>query len=465
MRIGMLIAGFIMLCNPVVYLIDVFPDVIGVALIILSLTKVSYLVGKLERARMLFQKLLIVEAINIFAFPLVAVTYESDKATMALLLAFAIGVVELIFFIPAVVHLFDGISDNGIAFSDNSLFAVKKVKRLVRDPITGVRTMVEREKSILTGTRNFIIIFYILRICASVLPELTSLDDGTIRSGGVYLADFKGTLYLFSILFVLILSVVYIVKVCRTFGRIGRDKTFLASIKERFEREVMPRTTIFIAKRMKLVLVLFGLSLITLIFRDLDIIGYGTAVLGCIFFCISAILMAKYNKLAYAAIPLSIINCALTIYNNIFADKYFAEHREIEAIYWVEEAKAMYDNMALLRLVEFAFAALAAVLFILVLLKTAKEHISICGIVAETVQYSKKNKDAETYKALKIRLIASTVLAVIAMLFGGIYHYTAILTQAAGALYVVAVAVYIAYTISSLNAVDDRIYDSELEIA
>ena len=175
--------------------------------------------------------------------------------------------------------------------------------------------------------------------------------------------------------------------------------------------------------------------------------------------------MAKYNKLAYASIPLSIINCALTIYNNIFADKYFAEHREIEAIYWVEEAKAMYESMALFRLVEFVFAALAAVLFILVLLKTAKEHISLCGIVAETVQYSKKNKDAETYKALKIRLIASMVLAVAAMLFGGIYHYTAISTQAAGALYVVAVAVYIAYTISSLNAVDDRIYDSELEIA
>ncbi|MBE6626192.1 MAG: hypothetical protein E7628_03275 [Ruminococcaceae bacterium] len=465
MRIGMLIAGFIMLCNPVIYLIDVLPDVIGVALIIIALTKSSYLVGKIDRARVLFQKLLIVEAVNLFAFPIVAVTYESDQATMALLLAFSIGVVELIFFIPAVVHLFDGIYDNGIAFSDNSLFAVKKVKRVVRDPLTGAKTMVETEKSALTGTRDFIIIFYILRICASVLPELTSLDDGTIRSGGVYLADFKRTLYIFSILFVLILSVVNIVKVCRTLGKIGKDKTFISSIEERFEREIKPRTTLFIAKRMKLVLILFGLSLITLIFRDLDIIGYGTAVFGCAFLSAAAILMAKYNKLTYAVIPLSVINCGLTIYNNIFNDKYYAEHREIEAIYWVEEAKAMYDSMAVLRLIEFVFAAVIAILFIVLLLKTAKEHISLCGIVAETVQYSKKNKDAETYKSVKTRLIASMVFAVIAMVFGGIYHYTAISTQAAGALYVVTVAVYIAYTIASLYALDDRIYDSELEIA
>jgi len=335
----------------------------------------------------------------------------------------------------------------------------------VRDPLTGAKTMVETEKSALTGTRDFIIIFYILRICASVLPELTSLDDGTIRSGGVYLADFKRTLYIFSILFVLILSVVNIVKVCRTLGKIGKDKTFISSIEERFEREIKPRTTLFIAKRMKLVLILFGLSLITLIFRDLDIIGYGTAVFGCAFLSAAAILMAKYNKLTYAVIPLSVINCGLTIYNNIFNDKYYAEHREIEAIYWVEEAKAMYDSMAVLRLIEFVFAAVIAILFIVLLLKTAKEHISLCGIVAETVQYSKKNKDAETYKSVKTRLIASMVFAVIAMVFGGIYHYTAISTQAAGALYVVTVAVYIAYTIASLYALDDRIYDSELEIA
>ncbi len=465
MRIGMLIAGFIMLCNPVVYLIDVFPDVIGVALIVLALNKASYLVGKIDRARALFAKLLIVEAVNLCAFPIVAVTDEAEQGTMALLLAFSIGVLELIFFIPAVVHLFDGISDNGIAYSDDTLFAAKKVRRVVKDPLTGERTTVEREKSFLTGTRNFIVVFYILRVAASVLPETANLDDGIIRSGGVYLTDHKDVFYLFSITLVFILSVIYIIKVCRAFGKIGRDKIFLSSINERFEREVVPRTTLFIAKRMKLVLTMFGLSLITLIFRDLDIIGYGTAVLGCLFFIAAAMLMAKYNKVAYASIPLALVNCVLTIYNNIFSQKYFTEHREIEAIYWVEEAKVMYDEMALLRLAEFVFAALAGVIFILVLLKTAKEHISLCGIVAETVQYSKKNKDAETYKAVKTRLIASATLAVIAMICGGIYHYTAISTQAAGAIYVVAVAVYIAYTIASLNAIDNVIYDSELEIA
>ena len=100
MRIGMLIAGFLILANPVIYLIDFLPDVIGMALIVLGLTKVSYLVGKLEQARALYQKLIIVEAVNLFSFAIVAMSPGNEKPTMALLLAFAFGVLELIFFIP-----------------------------------------------------------------------------------------------------------------------------------------------------------------------------------------------------------------------------------------------------------------------------------------------------------------------------------------------------------------------------
>ncbi len=465
MRIGMLIAGFIMLCNPVIYLIDVLPDVIGMALIALSLTKASYLVGKLDQARNLFQKLIIVEAVNFFSFAVVAISPGGEKATMALLLAFSFGVVELIFFIPAVVHLFDGLTDSGIGYSTASLFAAKKVKRIVRDPKSGRFIKTVKEKSLLTGTRNFVIFFYILRICASVLPELSSLDDGVIRSGGVYLSSFRGLFYLFSSAVVIVFAVAYIIKISKCFGRIRRDREFISSINEKFEREVKPRVTLFISKRMKLVLVLFGLSLVTLVFRDLEVINYGTATLGCLFFVAAAVLMSKYNKIAIAAIPFAVINCGLTYYNNILSQRYFEEHKEIEAIYWVDEAHTMYYDMALLRLVEFVFAAAAALVFIIILIKVAKEHISLCGIRSENAQYSKQNRDAEIYRSVKSRLIAAMVFAVISMTVGGLYHYIAPSTQAAGALYVLASAVYIAYTIYSLNAVDDRIYDSELAIA
>ena len=465
MRIGMLIAGFLILANPVIYLIDFLPDVIGMALIVLGLTKVSYLVGKLEQARALYQKLIIVEAVNLFSFAIVAMSPGNEKPTMALLLAFAFGVLELIFFIPATVYLFDGLTDSGIGYSGSSLFASKLVTRSVRDPQSGKIVKIKKEKSLITGTRNFVIFFYILRVCGSVLPELSALDDGVIRSGGVYLYDFRKLFYRLSLLLVTIFAVVFIVKIVRFFVAVGKDKEFIASINEKFEREVKPRVTLFISKRMKLVLVLFGLSLVTLVFRDLEFINYGTSTLGCLFLCAAAVLMARYNKLAYAVIPFSLINCGLTYYNLGFSFKYFEEHKEIEAIYWVEDANKMYYDMAVLRLVEFAFAAAASVIMLIVLIKVAKEHISLCGIRSETAQYSKANRDAETYRFVKSRLIAAAVFAVICMIVGGAYHYIAISTQAAGALYVLASAIYIAYTVYSLNALDDRIYDSELAIA
>ena len=57
MGIGLVMAGLILLFNPVVIVVDVIPDAVGFFLIAAGLTKMSCFIGKIEEARQTFLKL------------------------------------------------------------------------------------------------------------------------------------------------------------------------------------------------------------------------------------------------------------------------------------------------------------------------------------------------------------------------------------------------------------------------
>ena len=57
MGFGLVIAGFTLLFNPVIHVVDLIPDALGFLLIVIGLTKMSFFIGKIEQARSLFIKL------------------------------------------------------------------------------------------------------------------------------------------------------------------------------------------------------------------------------------------------------------------------------------------------------------------------------------------------------------------------------------------------------------------------
>ena len=68
MGFGMVLAGFILLFNPMIHVIDLIPDVIGFLLIAVGLTKTSFFVSRIDDARRLFWKLVIIEGIKLPSF-------------------------------------------------------------------------------------------------------------------------------------------------------------------------------------------------------------------------------------------------------------------------------------------------------------------------------------------------------------------------------------------------------------
>ena len=190
MGFGLVIAGFTLLFNPVIHVVDLIPDALGFLLIVIGLTKMSFFIGKIEQARSLFIKLALLEAAK--CFMILTVPYASGSDIV--LQTFVFGLAEALMFVPAINYLFEGLSFAGLWYGATAMYEKKVFNRplaklIVRisawepaakliERITGKkykkRTYVHKIEWI-TYVRDQILFFYVFRVCATLVPELTEL--------------------------------------------------------------------------------------------------------------------------------------------------------------------------------------------------------------------------------------------------------------------------------------------------
>ena len=104
MSIGYLLIGFLFLANPVIHILDIFPDCIGYFFIIKGLTKTAFFVDRIAESRRIFWKLALIDIIKVFAIGFWP--FVSDSGL--LLMTFVFSLLELLYFIPAITNLFEG---------------------------------------------------------------------------------------------------------------------------------------------------------------------------------------------------------------------------------------------------------------------------------------------------------------------------------------------------------------------
>ena len=135
-----------------------------------------------------------------------------------LLLSFVFGVIELMWILPAVTAMFEGLSFMGLWYGGEAIFA-KKVKKKGKTKVEG------REK--INSVKDYIIFFYIVRIAATIFPELTELqmydNVGEVSAFTVRLINYKPTLYVLMAFLVSVCGIILIVKTAGYFGAIGKD--------------------------------------------------------------------------------------------------------------------------------------------------------------------------------------------------------------------------------------------------
>lgn len=469
MGFGLLLAGLILLVNPVIHVVDIIPDAIGFFLIVAGLTKMSYFIGKIAQARDLFFKLAFVEVVKFFSVLFIPYTSGSAKV----LLAFVFGVAELILIIPAVNALFEGLSFAGLWYSGTAMYQKKSAKRFVlkKSSENGKnRYRIAREKceiEMLTHLKRTILGFYIFRIIATLLPELTELEMydylGEVKAIQRSLVSYKPFLYVVLSTAVVIVGIISIRRMASFFGGIRRDKKFISAMWEKYENDVLPKDTFFTAISMRRSLLLFMFAAVASLIIPIDGVNLLVGAISSILLIVAAFILKKYAKLAMWVIPLAGLRSVLSIVNLVLQIRYFSEY-SVEAVEWIETAYNQYYTMCGVATVEYIVGLASVLLFLTALMKAIKGHLENFGIQTDNAQYSKRNRDLETYNTVGGKLLLCSILAILHYAFACVLHYMLPQMSVISVISTVVTLIYIAYIVHTVNAIGEMIYDKEIEM-
>ncbi len=456
--------------------IDLVPDALGFLLIVIGLTRMSFFIGKIEQARDLFSKLALLEAAK--CVMILTIPYASGSDIV--LQTFVFGLGEALLFVPAVNYLFEGLSFAGLWYNASAMYEKKTFKRWLNIAGNRIFTLIARitkrayrkqpevhTVEWITYVRDQLIFFYIFRICATLIPELTELqmynNIGDVTAFSRSLAYYKPFLYVVLSAAVLILGIKHIRTVSSFFKAVKNDKPFLHSMEEKYRNDVLPRDTFFIARGMKQSMTCFTTSVFCCMVVTIDDVNVLVGAISAGFLIGAAVILKRYIPAAKWVIPFAAVRGVLALVNMVLQYDYYVDYTE-EAVKYVEKAYTQYYRLAALECVEYVFAAIAVILYMFFLLKAIKAHLAVCGIQHENAMYSKRNRDIETYNTAGGKLLLSTVMAVINFILAGSYHYIMVNMTLIVVINTAVTLIWAVYTWHTVNVINDMLYNKEIQI-
>ena len=349
---GLVLAGLCFFCNPYFAVIDFLPDFIGCLLIFLGLSRISQIQSSLRDARVAFLKVAVVDILKSMMLLIVfGAGSPNEQATALLLIGFSAAVLELMLLIPAILHLFDGLSDFATSFDCVSLYGSSK----------GGLSLTDRVK-------KATVIFLIVRESVCLLPEFTALTKSSYQDSmwnRIY--EHIGVMRGFACLIVAIAGVCWLVFLVRFFCKLRSEKEVLMRAGAAYQAYYDAHPGIAVARRHRLSFVLLFVGSLLLIDFYLDfrnIIPDGIAGI----FLLAAVLIPSVDKKhrIVAAIATVVYSVVATISSKCSYN--FANDYSIGEITKNAEAGRAYLQMWLMALAEF-LVFLAMLVCVLLLLR------------------------------------------------------------------------------------------------
>lgn len=465
MGLGYMLTGFLFLGNPVIHVIDIFPDCIGFWLIVQGLTKCAFFIDKLAEAKRCFWRLFwidLVKAVSILLWP-----YVADSAM--LLLAFVFSILELMYFIPAMTNLMEGISFAGVWYKGTAVYATsprrifKYKRQLNEDGKYENIPLPAKERGIFW--RNFTIVIYCIRIAFTLIPEAVGqmlYDRYMIHAMSVNLAEYKPLMYIILGFLLCIVGLFWVIGTVRYLGGILRDKVFIDLLIKKYKDDILPNTNLFIAIDMRRVLFLFAAVTVTSIMCSFDGVNLMIGALPALFLCFAALILGKRMHFAYAAIPFALIRIVLSIVNLLKQLEYFRDY-SVDSVNWVSNAFKMYYNMAYLNMAEHLVAITPMLIIAICLIRSVRTHLDRIGIQEESVQYSQKARNKEIFNRIQIRGIFNIVLMAINYIVSAVYPFAKVYLDVMSFIVIAVTVVWVIQTLVFTYAVNNEVYDRMAE--
>ncbi len=388
MGFGYIFTGFIFLFNPNINILDIMPDFIGYALIIVGLYRLRDLAPAIADSLRGFMRLLIFSLLKtavlfmIFGLP--------DKGFL-LVFSFVFTLAELAFMLSAFSNFFDGLFFVGTMYNGTEMV------------------------KLLTSAKTTTIVFIFIRSVFTLMPELIYLY--VTEDLGYILSAYKGALNILSVLIVFAAGIVWLVHMRKFYRTVVRDVQFISNMNTYYNEYIKPNYNLFIKRRMKTALSLFTVGFLFLPDFYIDGIDYLPDTIGLLLILAGIIILKKYMKKYKPALAVcsvsALFSAAGWYYVKVYADRYYA--------YGVSKNMESYR----MYLISIAVSAVEAVLLIVLLVVMTRYFLSLIkahtGRETESVFASIIKKDEHQKKMMQAKVIAFTVLGIIAALSGVAY--------------------------------------------
>ena len=360
----LIIFSLILLFNPSINLIDILPDCIGYAVLVLVIGKLSETIPYLSECKSALMKLTLVTLVKIPAFVIMYanIKYGSDIVPLFTL---SFAVIELILIWSAVKNLFSALSYIGERTDCTS----------VREPLR-----INKKNSLTPEMLERItIVFFIVRAALNVLPELMLLTKDNFVQKREMMESYPSVLIL-AFLASLVISVVwlkYAIKYVKAISSYRDLKEAISYIESSSHHDISASEHTL--KRLVDSLNVFAISSIFIFeisFQNLsshNILPH--FIYGLVLFCaIYNMTDNKNQKTMITAFSLCFILSAMI--NQSLMSRFFGMYQYVDLSY-SKYAKAAYLPIKISAVLETVFMIMMLVVSTLILIRFIKENTNV----------------------------------------------------------------------------------------
>lgn len=380
MGFPLIILACIFFFNPDFSVIDIFPDIFGHIIMFFALSSLSDIDYHIENARRMFRYGIYIGIGKLLSIMLLfGLVSASERSVTVLLLTFVFGVADLLIFIPAFKHLFDGILSLGTMYDGKAMFKEKN------------------NKNVTDKMRSFTFAFVVAKAAITCLPELTSLINNSEYR-------FIGLLRFFAVAVMFIIGLIWIVKIIAYFVGIQRDKQFLSNLSDKHIDMKITRPTLFTKRRLSLGIGIICAGLILSFDFYSDYYNLIPDFICGLMVLLGALVLKKYSKkykfvvftsLVYSAISTLTWGLSLRFFNEYYPG---AALKQIDAYY---KYNAMYISV-IVDAVAFVFLSAACTVLICDIARLHAAPTNKSELTKDDIYYEYLQKDRAIFIILSV---------------------------------------------------------------
>lgn len=442
--LGLVCAALIFLFNPMVSVIDIFPDCIGYLLLCMGITQLADMDYHFEEALKYFKRMLIASAVQLASVLVIfGLVTDRERPTAFLLLSFIFAVVELIFMTHAFNCFYEGFLYTGSRLGSTAIFAINKkdLSRYERKcrrrdeeleaknrkrAALGLSPLAAKEilapKSATVKAARLTLAFIITKACLTVLPEMAALTlssyDESSRFSFLY--NFIPLFRRFAILIGIPVGIVWLVKTLRYVRSLMEDRPYIATLKRKYVTEVEPKTYIFIQRAVKLAFAVMcvGIVFCADIYMESNTFNLLPDTLCALILIGSLLLLRKFVRIPVYTYLLCGVYAVFSAVTFVLSSRFFTEY----TLNLTNIRPEAHDAFLVLQVAEIADAVLffAMLLSLLpVLSAIIKQYTGFSPVSDGNVQF--EDKVRYVHATLHKRLIVMAIMGALCLASGICY--------------------------------------------